>query len=89
VGYTIYMAGIKHRLAEEKPEWKIYMKGDRVPSSVPYICDNCGTTVFFNEGDTFDSCPSCHAGSDEGPEGFQEIARVWRMVAPPFESLNN
>lgn len=39
--------------------WK---KGDEVPVSDTYACNNCGNREQFKEGMTFPECPACHQG---------------------------
>jgi rubrerythrin len=39
-----------------------WQKGDEVPVTDSYICNNCGHREQFKDGEKFTECPACHQG---------------------------
>lgn len=59
----------------------LYKIGDVVPESGTYVCVPCGYVQPFTAGDRFTTCEACLAGTEYGPEGFQEeAAEFWQLI---------
>jgi hypothetical protein len=63
-------------------EEKLYAIGEIVPQSGLYVCVPCGYVQQFQEGKVFLTCEACLAGTENGPEGYQEEdAEFWSFVS--------
>ena len=63
---------------EVKPLFKI---GDAVPQSGNYVCVPCGYVQYFAVGEAFTTCQACFAGTELGPEGFQDPeTEFWQLL---------
>jgi hypothetical protein len=51
---------------------KLYGIGEVVPVSGNYICVPCGYIQRFEAGELFITCEACFAGTEIGPEDYQE-----------------
>lgn len=59
-----------------------YAIGARVPRTGLYVCVPCGYVEQFQEGELFPTCEACLAGTENGPEGYQEEeAEFWEFVS--------
>ena len=54
------------------PIGDVFAIGELVPISGLYACLPCGYTQQFYAGYLFPTCDACLAGTNLGPEGFQE-----------------
>ena len=59
----------------------LYKIGDLVLITGNYVCVPCGYVQFFKAGDIFITCEACYAGTDLGPEGYQESgSEFWQFI---------
>jgi hypothetical protein len=59
----------------------VYKIGDIVPVHGAYLCIPCGYIQEFQAGDTFTTCEACLAGTEDGPEGYQDAgSEFWELV---------
>jgi len=56
----------------------LYKVRDLVPKTGNYRCTVCGHVMEFKEGDLFQPCPVCQAGTEEGPKGPEED--FWELI---------
>ncbi|MBI2052764.1 MAG: hypothetical protein HYT34_00785 [Candidatus Ryanbacteria bacterium] len=55
--------------------------GDLVARSGMYVCVPCGYVQYFERGTFFTTCIACFAGTDLGPEGFQDASsEFWQFL---------
>jgi len=61
---------------------QLHKIGDKVPATGNYVCVPCGYMQYFKEGDFFTTCEACYAGTDLGPENYQESdAEFWQLAS--------
>jgi len=60
----------------------MYKIGDVVPQTGMYVCVPCGYIQQFIAREQFLTCEACLAGTDNGPEEYQDPAtEFWQLVA--------
>lgn len=60
---------------------RLHKIGDIVPISGLYVCVPCGYTQTFEAGGLFTTCEACLAGTEYGPEGYQnEEVEFWQYI---------
>ncbi len=61
---------------------ELFAIGELVPVSGLYVCVPCGYTKQFTAGELFPTCDACLAGTEYGPEGYQEEeVEFWSLIA--------
>ena len=59
----------------------LYKIGDVVPESGSYLCVPCGYIQHFEVGGVFTTCEACLAGTENGPEGYQDPeGEFWQLL---------
>ena len=59
----------------------LYKIGDVVTQSGDYVCVPCGFVQHFGAGNFFTTCDACFAGTELGPENFQEAtSEFWQFL---------
>lgn len=60
----------------------LYKIGAVVPKTGMYVCVPCGYVQQFIEGEKFLTCEACLAGTENGPEGYQEAeSEFWEFIS--------
>lgn len=60
---------------------ELFAIGDVVSISGYYVCVPCGYTQYFEAGTKLLTCDACLAGTEYGPEGYQEEhSEFWTLV---------
>lgn len=60
---------------------ELYKIDDLVPQTGHYICLPCGYIQEFEAGRKFTTCEACLAGTENGPEGYQDAqSEFWQLL---------
>ena len=60
---------------------ELYGIGDTVPTTGMYVCVPCGYMQQFIAGEVFLTCEACLAGTDYGPQGYEDPAsEFWQFI---------
>lgn len=58
----------------------LYHKGEEVPDTAIYMCAPCGYEIAMTQGEVFPECVSCLAGSEDGPEEYDDGKELWEKL---------
>lgn len=60
---------------------ELFAIGDVVSISGYYVCVPCGYAQYFEAGTKFLTCDACLAGTEYGPDGYQEEnSEFWTLI---------